>query len=637
MAPDAHKKPLRSKRTAPRIVHNSYVAKQYPAWAENNRLRSSDMTRMREAVPDFGYRPLMSILLPAYNSEQEWLERALDSVLSQVYPHWELCVCDDGSTRGHVREILSLYERLDGRIKVSYQERNAGISGASNEALSMAGGEFVVLLDHDDELTPDALFEVVKLLQEHPDADLVYSDEDIVDEAGYPLTPHFKPDWSPDLLMSYNYITHLGVCRRTLVEEVGGFREGFEGSQDYDLFLRLTEKTGKIHHIPKILYHWWRVTGSSGSYSYPHERSHQALVEALTRRGISGSVEKGARHLHRFRIEREIEGEPKVSIIIPTRDNVSLLRDCVRSAEHYAGYRNYEILIVDNNSADPETVEYLSSSPHRVIRFEEEFNYARINNFAVSHAEGEYVLFLNDDTEVITGGWLKEMLGHAQRPEVGAVGARLLFFDGRVQHAGVLVGGGSMWMPGVATHSHLHYPSHSPGYFDAATVTRNYSAVTAACMMLRRSVFEEVGGFDEKNLPVLFNDVDLCLRIRELDYLIVYTPYAQLYHHESASRGHFSGGSGEFLYMRERWGKVLDNDPYYNPNFALYGGDFNLRADALRPRVLKEDEKEDGLDLPAHPLTMSRDDFQVYNREQERNARNSRNITLVPRQAGRSS
>lgn len=611
-------------------TRRTYIASQYPIWIKNNRLRASEITRLRHAASRLDYNPLISVLVPVYNPEREWLKRALDSVLAQVYPHWELCICDDGSTARHVRRVLSGYERLDDRIKVSYQERNGGISAASNVALSAASGEFVVLLDHDDQLTPDALFEVVKLLQERPETDFVYSDEDIVDEVGKPIMPHFKPDWSPDLLTSYNYITHLAACRRQLVEDVGGFREGFEGSQDYDLFLRLSEKTDKIHHIPKILYHWWRVPGSDGSKAHPHERSRKALSDALERRGIAGTIEDGI-HRHRFNVSREIVDNPKISIIVPTKNNVALLKRCVESIEKESTYGNYEVLIVDNDSSDPDTLKYLNATSHRVLPFREEFNYSRINNFAVSHAGGEYVLFLNDDTEVVSPGWLEAMLQHAQRPEVGAVGAKLLYPDGRVQHAGVLVGVGSSWIPGVATHSHLFHAAESRGYFDAVEVIRNYSAVTAACMMVRKATFDEIGGFDEENLPVLFNDVDLCLRIRQLGYLVVYTPLAELYHHESASRGHFSQSPAEFMYMRERWGEILDNDPYYNPNLSLGSGDFDLRADGLRPRVLRtrDHERDDAEDSANHPFNMSNPEAREHSENRQADARNTRRAGLI--------
>ena len=629
-------KPRRPERFPAHPKRRSYVEAQYHAWVRNNRLRASDMARLREEASHIGHRPLLSILLPVYDPEQRWLERALDSVLSQVYPRWELCVCDDGSSKEHVREVLSRYEHLDGRVRVRYQERNTGISGASNTALSMARGEFVGLLDHDDELTPDALFEVVKLLQEYPDADLIYSDEEKVDEAGSGSVPRFKPGWSPDLLLCGNYTLHLSVYRSSLLKKLGGFRRGFEGSQDYDLVLRLTETTDNVHHIPKVLYRWHMVEGSASldlqSKPYTHARSKRALSETLQRRGIAGSVEDGPAP-NRFRIRREVRGEPMVSIVIPTRDNVPILENCVESIERLTDYRNYEVLIVDNDSGEPETVEYLNSTRHRVIQFKGAFNYSRINNFAVSHSDGEYVLLLNDDTEVISARWLREMLSHAQRPEVGAVGAKLLYPNDRIQHAGVVLGAGNPWAPSVAAPAFRFYSGTTQGYTGALTTTRNCSAVTAACMMLRRRMFEEVGGLDEENLSVAYNDVDLCLKIRDRGYLIVYTPHAELYHHESASRGYGKGDLTEHEYMRERWGKVLDNDPYYNPNFSLGAADFNLRADMLRPRALREPAAEftDGRPPYALPETLDREERWKYIDQQQRNARNSRRTTLVPK------
>lgn len=575
------------------------VNEQYPAWLRNNRLRASDMKRLRAEQARFGYRPLVSVVLPVYDPEERWLELALDSVLSQVYPRWELCVCDDASTREHVREVLARYERLDDRIKVRHLEQNRGISGASNEALSLAAGEFVTLLDHDDELEPDALFEVVRLLQEHPEADLIYTDEDKMDEEGNRSAPHFKPGWSPDLLLCHNYITHLSVFRESILTEIGGFREGTEGSQDYDLILRFTERTDDIHHIHKVLYHWRMVEGSTALSSegkgYTHERSRRVLAEALQRRGLKGSVEDGhGRNF--FRVKLDIDGFPKVSIVIPTRDNLSLLKNCIESIERLTSYRNYEILIVDNDSTDPQTLKYLSSTPHQVLRYEGEFSHSGANNLAASRAGGEYLLFLNDDTEVISGEWLEAMLRHAQRPDVGAVGAKLLYSNDRIQHAGLFTGVGGPWNPGVAAHSHQYYPAGSTGYVGALKTTRNYNAVTGACMMVRRAVFEETGGFDEQDLPIAFNDVDLCLRLRTRGHLVVYTPYARLYHHEAASRGYGSNPASAQAaeYVKRRWDGVLDDDPYYNRNFSRGGGDFYLRADALRPRILRAGLEEYG-------------------------------------------
>ncbi len=604
------------------------VREQYPVLVQNNRLRASDLARLRDEGSNFGYRPLVSVLLPTFDVEREWLERGLDSVLSQVYPHWELCVCGDPRARG----VLDRYERLDERIKVAYLEGETGVSGALNATHSAARGEFVGLLEGGDELAPDALFEVVKLLQEHPEAELIYSDVDEIDEKGNRSNPHFKPDWSPDLLLTGDYISHLSVYRRNLLEETGGFREGFD--QDYDLVLRATERTGEIHHIPKVLYHRRAsLPGSpNGDKSRGRESARRALSDALERRGLEGSVEDGYLPAS-FRVRLKIKGEPKVSVIIPTRDNVAFLRRCLESIERLTTYCNCELLIIDNNSRYQETLEYFDSIPHRVIPFREPFNYSRINNFAVSHAEGEYVLLLNDDTEVISGGWLEAMLEHAQRPEVGVVGARLLYPDGRIQHAGVIVGVGSPWEPGVAMHSHHFYASDSPGYAGALMTTTNYSAVTAACMLLRKSLFDEVGGLPE-NLPVQFNDVDLCLRIRERGYFIVYTPYAELYHHESVSRGHFSVDRTENLYMRERWGEVMDKDPYYNPNFSRGYGDFNLRADLLRPRAVRQEF--DPTQVP--PASRSKDplEHQRFMEAQYRVARSSPRTTIVPRKTGES-
>lgn len=569
---------------------------------------------MRAKVAGFERKPLVSILVPSGGSS-DLLERSLDSLLGQIYPYWELRAC--GSDGG----VLSRYERLDERIKAVGEDRSGGRPGTRDEALSHASGEFVGVLDPGDMLAPDALFETVcALLEELPDAGLVYSDEDEINEKGERSNPRFKPGWSPDLLLSFDYISRSCLFRRKLLEEVGGFRD--LGSEwRHDLLLRLTERTDEVLHVPKILYQRCRTkTGPA------HEEGRRVLAEALARRGVEGEVKDGSIPGH-FRVKRKVPDESKVSIIIPTRDNVSLLRRCVESIELMTNHRNYEIVIVDNDSDEPETVEYLSATTHRVVRFEGEFNYSRINNFAVSWAEGEYIVLLNDDTEVISGGWLDEMLGHAQRPEVGVVGAKLLYIDGRIQHAGVVTGMGNPWTPGVAGHVYQLYDADSPGHLGTLQTTCNYSAVTAACMMLRREVFEEVGGFDEENLAVAFNDVDLCLRIRERDYLVVYTPHAELYHYEFASRGLYSAKRDELLYMRERWGGLLDADPYYNPNFSL-AGDYNLRADMLRPRVLRMGGEEAvGI---VHPEIVGEEEFRSYVKERQREARNSRRTGLVP-------
>jgi O-antigen biosynthesis protein len=570
-----------------RDARRSYVEEQYPAFVRNNRPSNADLRRMRAEAAALSHRPLISVLVAVRDPEHgERLGWTLDSVVGQLYLDWELRVSCDGSTYEHAREILSRYERLDGRIRVPHQGRDTGVPGLLNAALSSAEGGFACVLGEGDELAPEALLEVAKLLQNHPEADLIFSDEDTINEAGNRTKPRFKPGWSPDLLLVTDYVSHLAVYRRSLIEELRGFREGFEEAEGHDLALRAVERTEKIHHLPKVLYHR-RTTEAPevASDGRVRDGTRRALSEALERRGMKGSVEHGPLP-GTYRVRPKIEGEPKVSIIIPSRDKVSLLRNCVESIERLTTYRNYEILIVDNDSSEPATLEYLAQTPHRVIPFKEEFNYARINNLAVKGAEGEYVLLLNDDTEVIDGGWLEAMLEHAQRPEVGAVGAKLLYPDGRVQHAGVLTGVGGMGF-GIARHSYQYYRSEDPGHMGTLATTTNYSAVTAACMLLRKSVYDEVGGFDEENLRVSFNDVDLCLRIRERGYLVVYTPHARLYHHESASRDK-KANPAESLYMLKRWEGPLDRDPYYNPNFSRGSGDFNLRADLLRPRVLRQ-------------------------------------------------
>src|SRR5215218_6115716 len=631
MASHRIKDPSQLSGPSVREARRSYVEDQYPTLVRNNRLRVSDLRHLRYETATFEYRPLVSLLMPVSNPE--WLERTLDCVVGQIYPNWELCVCCDGSTEERVRRILSRYERLDERIKVGHPELDTGAAGLSNAALSLATGEFVGVLGDGDELAPDALFEVVKVLQEHPESDFIYSDEDEIDEEGNRARPRFKPDWSPDLLLSSDYVSRLSVYRRSLLEEVGGFNEGSDSYRDYDLVLRTTEHTDKIRHVPKVLYHRRASTGSptSAGESRTGDTTRRVLSEALERRGLEGSVEDDLLP-ESFRVRPKIKGEPKVSLIIPTRDNVSMLKNCLESIERLTTYGNYEIIIMDNDSVDPATIEYLASTPHRVIPFREPFNYSRINNVGVSHAEGEYVLLLNDDTEVISGGWLEAMLEHAQRQEVGAVGAKLIYPDGRIQHAGVLVGVGSSWGPGVATHSHQFYPSESPGYLGTAAKITNYSAVTAACMLLRKSVFDEVGGFDEENLRVSFNDVDLCQRIRGREYSIVYTPYAELYHHESVSRG-YKGDPAEILYMRERWGDELDEDPYYNPHFSKGSGDFNFRADMLRPRALRMGTgrpQEDTEDSFKNALTTSQEELLKYIEAQQRVARDSYRTALVP-------
>lgn len=555
------------------------VNQEYATWLSKNQTTQRDILRMRRQVRKLAYRPLISIIMPVYNTDRAWLEQAIQSVVDQIYPHWELCIADDGSTKSHVKEVLQRYAQQDARIKVTFLPKNTGISVASNHALSLASGEFVGLLDHDDKLSVDALYEVVKLLQSHPDADMIYSDEDKIALDGQRCDPFFKPDWSPDMFFCYMYTCHFGVYRKKVIDEIGGFRAGYEGSQDYDLVLRFVEKSSRILHIPKILYHWRKVPGSTADDNnakgnIPHLAAKRAIEEALTRRGIEGVVQDGLAQ-GTYRVKRRIRGSPLVSIIIPTRDRVDLLKQCIASIDR-TEYKNLEVIIVDNNSTEPETKNYFSSLSHTVLPYTEVFNFSAINNYASKRAKGDYLIFMNNDIEIISGEWLSAMLEHAQRKEVGAVGAKLLYPDNRIQHAGIILGIG-----GVAGHSHKYSQNGYHGYFSQIDIIRNFSAVTAACLMVRKEVFEEVNGFDE-DLRVAFNDVDLCLRIRQRGYLIVYTPYALLYHHESATRGfdpivRVKEFAQEIGYMKKKWGNLLENDPYYSPNLTLYREDFSLR------------------------------------------------------------
>jgi O-antigen biosynthesis protein len=537
---------------------------RYELWLYLHVLGPKPFRRKRRAARRLRYRPKISVMIPTYNSEPEWLGAAIDSVRHQLYRDWEVCIADDASTRPQTRAVLERYRDLDPRIKVTFLDQNRGIAGASNAALELATGEFVGFLDHDDELKPNALFEVARVLNERPDLDYLYSDEDKKELDGRLTEAFFKPGWSPDFLLSVNYVTHFSVYRKEVLDRVGGFRSGFDGSQDYDLVLRVTETTDRIAHIPLPLYTWRKVPGSAathvGAKEYAFEAGRRALAEAIERRGYKGRVEDGLVN-GRYRVRYEITGEPRVVVIVPTRDKVDLLAACIESVRRRSTYRNYEIVIVDNLSQDPATLEYLASFDGRVIPYPHEFNYARMMNAAVREVgDTDFVLFLNNDTEIISAEWIEAMLEHGQRKEVGFVGARLLFPDGKPQHEGIAVGLG-----GVA--SNLDHGGQHFGYFDLGETIRNTSAVTGACMLTRLEVFRELGGFEER-LRVAFNDVDLCLRAGQRGYVVVYTPHALLYHEESSTRGKLHPEEDERFFC-DRWGPPFQlEDEYYNPNFS---------------------------------------------------------------------
>lgn len=541
-----------------------------------------------ELYNNIKYTPKMSIIMPTWNSEEKWLRRAIESVKNQIYDNWELCIADGGSTKSDTKKVLQEYANSDPRIILNYLSENMNISGNSNQALNLASGEFVGFLDHDDELTPDALIENVKLLNLHPEADLIYSDHAKIDEYGVVYDQEFKPDWSPELLLSYCYIGHLKIIRKTLVDEVGGFRSQFDGSQDYDLLLRVTEKTENVYHIPEILY-LWRATKKSLAQSacskpYSIERGRMAVEDALKRRGICGEVSVPdfalKNKLGIYEIKFSIKYRELVTIIIPTKDNVELLKRCVDSIEAKTTYDDYEILILDNGSEKKETRNFFESliNKYRIIKvITEGFNFSELVNFGVSQAKGDIIVLLNDDTEVITPSWIEDMLGWIQSDDkIGAVGCKLIYGDGSIQHAGVVLGMCSH--PADHAFKLRHYKDG--GYLNYANVVRNYSAVTAACLMTKKSAFNQIGGFDDENLPISFNDVDYCLRLIENDFRVVYTPKAMLYHHEGKSRGigEQIDRPQEIELFESKWGGLVFEDRFYNKNLSLSGHDFKFKS-----------------------------------------------------------
>jgi GT2 family glycosyltransferase/glycosyltransferase involved in cell wall biosynthesis/predicted nucleic acid-binding Zn-ribbon protein len=573
----------------------------YGAWvAAYDTLTPETADRIRAKVAALTKRPLISVLMPVYHDKPEQkktLIAAIESVRRQLYDNWELCIADDASKQPHVRKVLEAYQKKDSRIKVVFRETNGHISAASNSALALAHGEFIALLDHDDEIRPHALACVALELDQHPNADLIYSDEDKIDENGHRYDAYFKPDWNPDLFNVQNFISHLGVYRTLLVREVGGFRVGYEGSQDWDLAMRVIERTApdRIRHIPKILYHWRSVPGSTamiiGAKSYATQAAEKVISEHFIRCGINATISptKGSY----WRVHYPIpDPAPRVTLIIPTRNRLNVLKPCVESLLAKTTYPNFEILIVDNESDDPETVAFLKevqsedaaqsagSRPRvRVVEFPGEFNFSAINNFGAAHTDAPVIGLLNNDLEVIHGDWLDEMVSHALRPEIGCVGAKLYYPDDRIQHAGVILGIG-----GVAAHAWQTHPRGAAGQAHRNLLQQNLSAVTAACLVIRREVFQQVGGLDE-TLKVAFNDVDFCLKVRAAGYRNLWTPYAELYHHESASRGKEDTLEkrdrfrGEVDYVMKKWGEeALQNDPAYNSNLTLTINDFTLSS-----------------------------------------------------------
>jgi glycosyltransferase involved in cell wall biosynthesis len=559
--------------------------RSYAAWVKQfDTVGAGERIVLRRDLRALLRHPLISIVMPVYNPDLAHLSSAIDSVRAQIYENWELCIADDASTDASVASILKQYASADSRIKVSFRERNGHIAACSNSALELATGEWVALLDQDDLLTEHALAVVAATIVQHPEAGLIYSDEDKIDESGARCSPFFKPDWNPELLLGQNYISHLGVYRRTLLREIGGFREGYEGAQDYDLALRCAEKLqpAQIKHIPRVLYHWRMVEGSVAAVAeakpYAPKAARPAIADHLQRRNIEAAVVPCPENREWHRVIYDLpEPYPLVSVVIPTRDQLALLQRCLASLREKTDYAPIEIVIVDNASIEPETHTFLrdlaKDARVQVLTDADEFNFSRLINRGARAARGEILALVNNDIETKTSGWLREMVGHAVRPDVGAVGARLWYPDGTLQHAGVVLG-----LHGVASHAFQRFPPQPVSPMNRTFVlSQNYSAVTAACMVLRKTIFDDVGGFDE-NLPNNFNDVDFCLRLRERGWQIIWTPYADLIHHESASRGRDFGPTEhaqlyrEAFYMQEKWGEQLRRDPFYSPNLSLSVG-----------------------------------------------------------------
>ncbi|MBA3832470.1 MAG: glycosyltransferase family 2 protein [Chthoniobacterales bacterium] len=539
-----------------------------------------DQIALRRQLRQLREQPLISILLPVYNPDLELLDAAIDSVRQQVYERWELCVADDASVDTQVRPWLEKRAARDPRIKLTFRQSNGQIAACSNSAFTLATGGWCALFDQDDALSRDALAHVASEIEAHPEARLIYSDEDKIDLAGVHSQPFFKTDWDPELFLAQNYINHLGVYETEMLRSLGGFREGYEGSQDYDLALRFSEhiRAEQVRHIPRILYHWRMAPGSVAQAAeakpYAKEAARRALRDHLQRKNVAGRVEACPENNEAHRVIYALPEPPLVTIIVPTRDRVALLRRCLESLRDLTDYSRFEIVVVDNGSSEMEALEYLrrleAESQARVITDAGLFNFSRLNNLAAAEARGEILAFLNNDIEVTEAGWLTEMVSHATRPNVGAVGARLWYANGTLQHGGVILGLG-----GMAGHAFEGLPRRHPGYFDRAFLQRDCSAVTGACMLVRKDIFAEAGSFDEKHFAVNFNDVDFCLRLRQRSLRIIWTPYANLIHHESASRGseRTPEAKEEFLreaaHLREKWGAQLLCDPFYSANFSL--------------------------------------------------------------------
>ncbi len=555
------------------LVHQANEEQAFQQWLQVHLpgTRALDDLRTRSS----GLQIEFSVLMPVYNTDPRWLKCAISSVTEQIYPHWQLCIADDGSDSPDTRAVLDALSNP--RIRVTRLEKHSGISAATNAALALAECEFVAFLDHDDELPAHALASLALAIDVHPDVDLAYTDECALEGSDHKTEPFFKPEFSPDLLLSMNYIGHLVAVRRELVREVGTLRSEYDGSQDYDLLLRLVERAHQIVHVPDILYYWRRTPGSTSdspeAKPYASEAAIRALRDCLDRRHLSGHVEQirpGRYHI------RHTSNSAKVGVVIPTRDRVDLLRPCLDSVDRHPDAMQIRRVIVDNGSVEDSTAQYLADvarrADTRVIRDDGPFNWSRLNNVGAAAIDCDLLLFLNNDVEALHDGWLQEMVGLACRPGVGVVGAKLVFPDGRIQHGGVVLGGG-----GAASHAFYGTPDGSLTYFDYAAVVRNVSAVTGACLLTPQALFQALDGFDER-LPVAYNDTDYCLRVRAHGRRVVWTPHAVLLHRESASRGHHQPESDVQTFREAWWQIIADGDPFSNPNLDLDSRTYAIRT-----------------------------------------------------------
>lgn len=555
----------------------------YQEWYEKNKPSEEELARQRKKK--WKEPVTISVLVPAYRTPEVFLRQMIESVLNQTYPHLELCIADGSGENISVEKVVKEYQAKDQRVRYQRLEKNEGIAGNTNAAIRMATGDYLALFDHDDLLAPNALFEVASTIEKDK-ADVVYTDEDkVTSDLKEHFQPHFKPDFNPDLLCSNNYICHLFVVKRSLALKLGGQDPAYDGAQDYDFIFRCTEEAEKIVHIAKILYHWRVHQASTAdnptSKMYAFDAGKRAIEAHLQRIGAKAEVSH-TKDLGFYRVKYQVQGNPKVSIVIPNKDEKETLKKCLESIWQKTTYSNYEIILVENNSTTREIRDYYQEldgkNGVRVVYWDKEFNYSAINNFGISYAKGEYILCLNNDITVISPEWMEELLANCQRPEVGIVGARLYYPDNTIQHAGIVLG-----MGGCAGSLFVGLARSRGGYLHKAALQQDLSAVTAACFMVKKEAFEKVGGFEEK-LAVAFNDVDFCLKVRHAGYLVVYDPYAELYHHESKTRGYENTEAKkrrfqeEIEYMRCHWMPDILRDPYYNENLSLKASDYSLRS-----------------------------------------------------------